>query len=226
MSAVINTEIGSVRLPRQYQTPFNVDVGPRNRTSPLVALTLGVALGGGIIGFTAFPVATTGEISGHFSTKKAFVVSAAGVLHEAQAVPYTDAPDWRGDLLWIKAEADVTVSALSGFFGVTRKAFYGWLDGVTPKRGGSQMRIAILREMLGNFPTSVSRATLFALADVEVDGETLRSAFQGPAEDEDEFRERLNAMVAKLAPALEQAERRGAQGTSYSRAYESDFSAI
>lgn len=206
------------------QQHFTSNSAIKGHTSPLLGVSLGVALGISVAGVGMATLSTTGNAYDHVAVKKGYVITAGGEVLQAKAAPALDGnPEWRTNLLWIKNETDVTISALAELFGVTRRAFYSWLDGTTPKRGGSQARIAVLRDVLGSMPSRAQRTSLFALAGQAVDGVAFREVFQGSIDDVDELRERLDVMVAKLAPALEQQERRLDRRGGSSRSFETDF---
>ncbi|HEL7748745.1 TPA: hypothetical protein UL761_000249 [Stenotrophomonas maltophilia] len=208
------------------QKHFTSNNAIKGHTSPFLGVSLGVALGISVAGVGMLALSTTGNAYNHVPVKKGYVITAGGEVLQAKAAPAVDStPEWRTNLVWIKNEADVTISALSDLFGVTRRAFYSWLDGTTPKRGGSQARIAVLRDVLSSLPNREQRTSLFALAGQAVDGVSFREVFQGSTDDVDELRERLDVMVAKLAPALEQQERRFDRRGGASKSFETDFSA-
>lgn len=207
-----------------HQRHFASSSTSKGRTSPWLGITLGAALGVSVASFGALAASTTGNAHDYSVNKKIFVVTASGELLQAKPSPaVAPAPDWQANLRWIKSESAVTISALSELFGVTRRAFYSWLDGTTPKRGGSQARIAVLRDVLSTMQSTQQRMALFSLMDETVDGETFREVFQSSTDNVDEFRERLDVMVAKLAPTLEQQERRLDRSGGASRTFETEF---
>lgn len=211
-----------------YQDPhlrhFASSSTSKGRTSPWLGITLRAALGVSIVGVGAISASTTGNAHDYSTGKKSFVLTAGGELLQAKPSPAASpAPDWQVNLRWIKSESAVTISALSDLFGVTRRAFYGWLDGTVPKRGGSQVRIAVFKDVLGAMQSTQQRMALFSLMDEAVEGETFRAVFQSSTDDVDEFRERLDAMVAKLAPALERQAKRIDRTVGSSRSFETEF---
>lgn len=134
-------------------------------------------------------------------------------------------PSWVQDLAWIKEHADVTVSRLADVFGVTRKAFYGWVEGAEPRKGGSLLRISALREILASLPSIAHRSAFFGLIDdILGDGRSFREAFQSPV-DEPVYRDRLNGKLAELAPALDIAAKRINRSVGNSKSFEIDYPA-
>jgi len=136
-------------------------------------------------------------------------------------------PQWVEDLSWIKESSDVTVSRLAQMFGVTRKAFYGWMEGVEPKKGGSLARIRALREILASLPTDLHRTAVFNLADEPVgsDEVSLRIALQQSVEEE-AYRERLNEKLADLSSAIDAAIKRLGGSAPVTRFVEYDFPTV
>ena len=134
-------------------------------------------------------------------------------------------PSWVQDINWIKGNADVTVSRLAEAFGVTRKAFYGWMEGAEPRKGGSLYRISILREILESLPAPAYRSVFFGLIDeISGDGASFREVFLSPV-DEPGYRDRLNGKLAEMASSLESAVRRANRSVGNSRFFESDYPA-
>lgn len=205
------------------QSRFSPSNPVRGRTSPVLGATLGAVLTLTVASATGVPLASTGGLLDQGGAKKSYVVTNGGERLHIKVAPAIDsAPEWLESLRWIKSEADVTISALADLFGVTRRAFYSWLDGTTPKRGGSQARIALLRHVLAGLP-SHQRSALLAVKDEVVDGVTFREVFQGPIDDVDVAKERLDVMVSKLASAMAQQERRLERHSGSSRSFDADF---
>ncbi|NYF21944.1 hypothetical protein HDC36_003420 [Xanthomonas sp. JAI131] len=144
------------------------------------------------------------------------------VTDQAGAEKFGDLP-WKTDLDWIRERSEVTVSRLAELFGVTRKAFYGWVEGANPRKGGSQVRIAALRAVLATLPSDLHRTAFFGLVDVNFTGDaSFREVFQGPVDDAS-YQDRLNAKLAEINPEIESTVKRLHRASPSSRAFESEY---
>lgn len=160
---------------------------------------------------------------------KAWVSVSGGKVSFATQTPSDELDDgsgrWVADLGWIKAESDVSVSALAELFGVTRKALYGWLEGVEPRRG-RQARISALKQVLASLPTREHRTGLLELADRPLaSGETVRRILSSSSDDELSIVDQLNDALAEMDSYVEKAAQRLQKRSARSRHFESEFRA-
>lgn len=198
---------------------------PRASTSMAAGLSVGLCImvAGGV-------QATNTHVGSYVNPKDKSPVHLVVGASTLKAVSAADdsapnPPSWVQDLGWIKEHADVTVSRLADVFGVTRKAFYGWIDGAEPRKGGSLIRISVLREILAGLPSIAHRSAFFGLIDdISGDGTTFREVFQSSV-DGPGYRDRLNGKLAELAPALDVAAKRINRSAGSSRSFETDYPA-
>lgn len=130
---------------------------------------------------------------------------------------------WVNDLNWLRDACGASVSHLADLFGVTRKAFYGWLDGgVTPRRDRIS-KISALRFSIEKIPAEL-RAAVLDFVDRPTSGGTIRGVLTLAGTTERETIQQLDGVIKELAPVLAKTAERLARKWPRSRHLDNDFS--
>lgn len=134
---------------------------------------------------------------------------------------------WVNDIEWIKFHSDVSVSALAQLFGVTRKAFYGWMNGEVTPRAHRALRISALREALAQLDSREERTAVFGLLDRKVlSGKTIRGLIASSDEGDANLAGELKNALLELDSQIQKVAGRARRAGAKTRAFESDFATV
>lgn len=140
---------------------------------------------------------------------------------------FSDALDgpapWVADLTWIREHSDVSVSVLADLFGVTRKAFYSWLEGTATPRGDRSAKIAALKAALEALNTKELRSAIFDAIDRPTSHGTIRGTLNLAMPVEGDMSGLLENVIRELAPTLADTVERLGRKTPRSRHIDTDF---
>ncbi len=157
---------------------------------------------------------------------KSFVISISKLEGASQAADKDaagDGPVWAQDLEWLKFHTDASISKLAELFGVTRKAFYAWMNGDSEPRAGRIERIAVFREALSSLATREERSAAMKLLNRPLsDGSTIQSILSLSLAEQD-LLARLRNGFSELEENIQQGASRARSAGSRSRAFESEF---
>ncbi|MBE0316887.1 MULTISPECIES: hypothetical protein [Xanthomonas] len=185
------------------------------------AALLGVAFTGGVAAGQAAP--TSPIVQPDIKATPVLSKSkreAGGTNSDTDSVPPSQLVQ---DLEWVKAQADVSVSALASLFDVTRKTFYGWMSGEVSPRPHRVIRVSALRAALASLSTREERNAVFGLLDRRVGaGTTIREMLASKEEDGNVL-DQLTDALQELDPQIQKAAERATRTGTRSRAFEVNF---
>lgn len=149
----------------------------------------------------------------------AVAVTAAEPIVQAVPETFPVAPQVMTDLAWIREHGNVSMSALAGMLGVTRKALYDWFSGSAP-RDQRIRRIAAARLLFESLPDRSSRASMLKSLDRQLsDGRTLREILRAESSDVELQRQvqyALRELAVDIADGEKRLSRRGGVGRAES----------
>jgi transcriptional regulator with XRE-family HTH domain len=169
-------------------------------------------------------VAPVNELESPAQTQFEFATKApAAAISDSipQSVPeiFPVGPQALTDLGWIREHGNVSMSALAGMLGVTRKALYDWFSGSAP-RDQRIRRIAAVRLVLESLPDRSSRASLLKSLDRQLsDGRTLREILRAESSDvelQQQVAYALRELAKDIADGTKRLSRRGHAGRAES----------
>ncbi|APO95867.1 hypothetical protein BJD12_12905 [Xanthomonas vesicatoria ATCC 35937] len=184
------------------------------------AALLGVAFAGGVSAGQAAPTSPIVQTDIKATPVLSKSRREAGANSDTDSAPPSQ---WAQDIEWVKAQADVSVSALASLFDVTRKTFYGWMNGEVSPRPHRVIRVSALRAALASLPTREERNAVFGLLDRRVGaGTTIREMLASKEEDANVL-DQLTDALQELDPQIKKAAERAKRTGTKSRAFEVNF---